>query len=135
MRNFPAFCLGTAMAAAPLTAQAQFNSAAEVKPILQMIVPQWVSVREFNGQDLLYFTLLEVYRCGLEQIRYVINDGKPRVWQTEPCEGDEVFSEIGEDRLPYAEFELGSVQTVRIELIYDDGTVQSESFDRAAIKQ
>lgn len=135
MRNIPALYLGAAMATAPLAAHAQFNSAAEVKPILQMIIPQWVSVREFNGQDLLYFTLLEVYRCGLEQIRYVINDGKPRVWQTEPCEGDEVFSEIGEDRLPYAEFELGSVQTVRIELIFDDGTVQTESYERAAIKQ
>ncbi|MDJ0826824.1 MAG: hypothetical protein QNJ16_15100 [Rhodobacter sp.] len=122
-----------ALAAGP--ALAQFNSAAEVKPILQMIKPQWVSLREFNGQDLLYFTLLEVYRCGLDQIRYVINDGKPAVWETPPCEGDETFSEIPEDRLPYTTFRLGAVDQVRIELTYDDGTVETETYARAAILQ
>jgi hypothetical protein len=116
-----------------LPARAQFDSAAEVKPILQMIKNNWITVREFDGEDLLYFTMLEVYRCGLQQIRYVINDEKPRVWATEPCEGDQTFSEIGADRLPYARFPLGSVQKVRIELTYDDGSVQTESFDRAGI--
>ncbi|MDJ0629482.1 MAG: hypothetical protein QNJ44_14580 [Rhodobacter sp.] len=121
------------MAAFP--AAAQFDSAEQVKPILQMIKPQWVSLREFNGQDLLYFTLLEVYRCGLDQIRYVINDGKPSVWETPPCESDETFSEIPADRLPYATFKLGAVDQVRIELTYDDGTVETETYTRAAIMQ
>ena len=123
------------IACLPLSATAQFNSAAEVKPILQMIIPQWISVREWDGQDVIYFTLLEVYRCGLEQIRYRINGGKPRIWVTEPCEDDATFAEIGEDRLPYAEYPLGSIDEVIIELIFDDGTVQTESFDRAAILQ
>jgi len=121
--------------AAPVTATAQFNTAAEVKPIVQMIVPNWISLREYNGQDLLYFTLLEVYRCGIDQIRYVINDGKPGVWETPPCEGDETFSEIPADRLPYATFKLGAIQKLRIELTFDDGTVQTESYERAAILQ
>ena len=123
------------MAFAPMTAQAQFNSAAEVKPILQMIIPQWVSLREYDGQDLLYFTLLEVYRCGLEQIRYRINGEKPRIWQADPCEDDVTFKEIDENRLPYAEFPLQSVDEVIIELIYDDGTTQVETFPRASILQ
>jgi len=114
-------------------AAAQFNTAAEGKPILEMTKANWISVREFNGQDLLYFTHLEVFRCGLKQIRYVINDGKPSVWKTEPCEGDETFSEIGADRLPYATFPLGSIESVRIELTYDDDTVETETFQRSAI--
>lgn len=120
---------------APMTASAQFNTAAEVKPILQMIVPNWVSVREYNGEDLLYFTLLEVYRCGLTQIRYVVNNGKPQVWKTPPCEGDATFSQIPEGRLPYVAFPLKSLENLRIELSYDDGTVQTESYERAAILQ
>lgn len=117
-----------------LPGEAQMSTAAEVKPILQMTKGNWVAVREYDGQDLLYFTHLEVFRCGLTQIRYVINDGKPSVWQTEPCEGDATFTGIGADRLPYTGFPLGSVQSVRIELTYDDGTVEVESFERAAIK-
>lgn len=120
---------------APQMAAAQFNSAAEVKPILQMIKPQWVALREFNSQDLLYFTILEVYRCGLDQIRYVINDGKPRIWETPPCEGDETFSEIPDDRLPYTEFALGFVTALRIELTYDDGAVEWAEYLREDVLQ
>ncbi len=116
-------------------AVAQFNTAAEVKPILKMIKPQWISLREFNGQDLLYFTMLEVYRCGLDQIRFIINGGKPRVWETEPCEGDQTFSEIGADRLPYTAFDLGSVDRVRIELTYDDGTIEWADYQRGDVLQ
>ena len=121
--------------ALPAASLAQFNTAAEVKPILKMIKPQWVSVREFNGQDLLYFTLLEVYRCGIDQIRYVINDGKPRVWETPPCEGDDAFSKIPEGRLPYATFGVKTVKKVRIELTYDDGTAEWAEYTRKDIKQ
>ena len=135
MKMLKAGLAATVMAFAPMTAQAQFNSAAEVKPILQMIIPQWVSLREYDGQDLLYFTLLEVYRCGLEQIRYRINGEKPRIWQADPCEDDVTFKEIDENRLPYAEFPLQSVDEVIIELIYDDGTTQVETFPRASILQ
>lgn len=131
MRRLMAILL--ACAAGP--AAAQFDTAAEVKPILQMIKPQWISVREFDGKDLVYFTLLEVYRCGLTQIRYIVNDGKPQVWETEPCEGDAVFSEIGEDRLPYAEYPLGHIRKVRIELSYDDGTSEWMEYPRGDVLQ
>ncbi len=135
MNSAKSFLSAVFMAVAPLPVAAQFNSAAEVKPILQMIIPQWVGLREYDGQDLLYFTLLEVYRCGLEQIRYRINGEEPRIWVTEPCEGDATFSEIGEDRLPYAEFQLRSVDEVIIELIFDDGTMQTETYPRDSILQ
>ena len=114
-------------------AAAQMQTTAEVKPILQITKGNWIAVREYDGQDLLYFTHLEVFRCGLEQIRYVINEGKPSVWETPACAGDETFSEIAADRLPYAVFPDKSVKSVRIELTYDDGTVETESFERGAI--
>ena len=81
----------------------------------------------------LVFSVLTVFRCGLNQIRYVINDGKPSVWATESCEGDETFSEIGADHLPYATFPLKSVDSVRVELTYDDGTVETETYPRDSI--
>lgn len=116
-----------------LPASAQFNTAAEVKPILQMIKPQWISLREYGGQDLLYFTILEVYRCGLDGIFYAVNGGPPVAWLTPPCPGDQTFAEIPEGRLPYVVFPLGSVETVRIEVVYDDGTVEMGEYERGAV--
>ena len=135
MNTIKSILIAVAMVVAPLPATAQFNSASEVKPILQMIIPNWIGLREYDGQDLLYFTLPEVYRCGLEQIRYRINEEEPRIWVTEPCEGDETFSEIGEDRLPYVELPFQSVDEVIVELIFDDGTTQTETYSRGSILQ
>jgi hypothetical protein len=126
--------LAAVMLLLALPAAAQMDTAAQVKPILQMIKPQWISVREYNGQDLLYFTLLEVYRCGLDQISYAVNGGDPVVWVTPPCAGDETFSEIPADRLPYVAFPLGSVETVRIEVMYDDGTSEVGAYERGDIE-
>lgn len=122
--------LALAMAVFGAPAAAQFDSSEQVKPILKMIKPQWISLREYDGNDLIYFTMLEVYRCGIEQIRYIINDGKPKVWETEPCDGDEVFSKIGEDRLPYAVLPYQSIERLRIELTYDDGTIEWAEYSR-----
>jgi len=121
--------------ATPLLA-ANFTTAAEVKPILGATKANWVAVREFNGQDLLYFTHLEAWRCGLDQIRYFVNDGKPRVWETEPCYDDTNTPnaiKMPDGHLPYTVLPLGSVYSVTVEITYDDGTRESETFERAAI--
>ena len=57
------------------------------------------------------------------------------MWETEPCEDDEVFSGIGEDRLPYAAFPLKSVDKVRIELTYGDGTTEWGEYLRDDVLQ
>jgi len=117
------------------SAAAGFTTAAEVKPILNATKANWVAVREFNGQDLLYFTHLESWRCGLDQIRYFVNEGKPQVWDTEPCYEDTAAPNAMklEGRLPYTELPLGSVETVTIEVTYDDGSIETATFERGAI--
>lgn len=118
----------------PLLA-ANFTTAVEVKPILGATKANWVAVREFEGQDLLYFTHLEAWRCGLDQIRYFVNDGKLNVWETEPCYENTPTPNamILEDHLPYTVLPLGSLDSVTVEITYDDGTIESEAFERAAI--
>jgi hypothetical protein len=123
----------TTLATLPVHAQ---TTTAEVKPILTMIKGMWVAVREYDGNDLLYFTMLESYRCGLDGVKYGINsDVADQVWEQETCYVDEAAPNAMkmEDGLPFITLELGSVESVIIEITYDDGTTDTETYERKAI--
>lgn len=123
------------LALAGPAAASSFTTAAEVRPILMATKGNWVAVREYNGQDLLYFTHLESWRCGLDQIRYFVNEGKPRLRASEPCyEGTNTPNALKlEGQLPYDVHELGAIRSVTVEITLDDGEVMRETFERAAI--
>lgn len=118
------------------TAQGKFLTAAEVKPILTATKGNWIAVREFNGQDLLYFTHLLAWRCGLSTVSYAINSDDPtNDWPLTACNEDSPTpAAIGEDQLIYSTHPLGSVQTVTVRLTYDDDTTDQMTFERKAIQ-
>jgi hypothetical protein len=127
-----AIMLGLAL---PALAQAPFMSSAEVKPIMELTKGSWVAVREYDGQDLVYFTHLEAMRCGIQSVRYGINVPEPDTdWVLAECDRSLPNpNEIAADHVIYATLELGSVQTVVVELTFDDGSVLLETFERAAV--
>lgn len=54
----------------------------QMKQILNMTKNNWVSFRDFNGKQLIYFTHLESYTCGIKEVRYSINsDDLDKVWE------------------------------------------------------
>lgn len=118
------------------TPSGKFLTATETKPILTATKGNWVAVREFNGQDLVYFTHLLSWRCGLYEINYAINNGPMQSWPMPVChaEGPSPNAITEADGLPYISLELGSVQNINVEILYDDLSVDSASFDRAAVK-
>lgn len=135
MRRIAQLFLTGLIAVAPLTAMA-FTTAAEVKPILTATKGNWVAVREFDGNDLLYFTHLESWRCGLSGVEYSVNsDALDQVWTLETCYEDEAAPNAmkEEGRLPYITLPLGSVETITIRLLYDDDTTDDAAFERGAI--
>ncbi len=134
-KSFAIIAILTALPTATL-AGGYGMTAAEVKPILEMTKGNWVAVREFNGQDLVYFTHLESWRCGLEGVKFGINGGEPtQVWSLEECYEDEAAPNAMkmEDGLPYFQLPLNMVKPLIIEVTFDDGTVMTESFERNAI--
>lgn len=95
-------------------------------------------MREFNGQDYIYFTHLMAWRCGLWDIRYGIN-GAPanNVVAMEPC--NEEFAQPNvmvdlENFQPYVIYPLGAVESVYVEIVFDDGTSDFAQFDRADVR-
>lgn len=113
-----------------------FTTAAEVKPILQATKANWVALRDYDGNDLLYFTHLESWRCGLAQVRFSVNStAATRVWEMEPCyEGTAQPNVLKlEDHLPYIVIPQGMTNTVSVVVVYDDGTEDRADFERKAI--
>ncbi len=110
----------------------QFTTAAEVRPILDATRSNWIAVREYDGRDLLYFTHLLAWRCGLEGIYYRVNDGPEQRWNAEPCHEGEAQPNAmtSADHLPFIGFPLGSIQTVEVRLVYDDGGESTARFER-----
>jgi len=114
-----------------------FTTAAEVKPILQATKPQWVAVRSYDGQDLLYFTNLLSWRCGVSEIFYAVNGGDMVPFQAEPC-----YMDSAQPNALKAEsldsilvmFAPGSVQTVSVNVIFDDGTSDQAHYERKMIE-
>lgn len=114
-----------------------FTTAAEVKPILTATKPQWIVVREWDGQDLIYFTNLLAWRCGVESVAYGVNGAAPdTALVIEPCyEGEAQPNALKMDQgvLPYVTHDLSSVQTIAVKVIYDDGSTDIADYARAAV--
>ena len=138
--SLTAICLALAGAtAAAQTAEPQvpsgkFTTAVEVKPILTATKGNWVAVREYDGRDLVYFTHLLAWRCGLVGLRFGLNDGPMVSFPLPACDVDAASpNALPSDGLPYLGFGLKSVDSVQVEITYDDQTVDTASFARQAI--
>lgn len=93
----------------------------QTKKILTMTQSSWIAFRDYNGQQLVYFTHLEAWKCGLKQVRYGLN-GQPldQVWPLDDCDLSQPNSIAKEH--PYLSFPLRSITSIDVELIYSDNT-------------
>lgn len=118
----------------PQVPTGNFTTAIEVKPILSMTKQNWVAVRLYEGNDLVYFTHLLAWRCGLWEIRYSINsDETLQSFPMEPCHEETAQPNAMTNVvnfLPYITLPPESVETIYVELVFDDGTTDFAVFTR-----
>ena len=117
------------------TPTGKFTTAAEISQILGLTKANWVAVREWQGEDLIYVTHLWAWRCGLVQIELGVNGAPLEVWPLPECHIDTAQPNtiIESDGFPYRKFSLKSVENIDVRVILDDLTVQSASFIRKEV--
>lgn len=116
-----ALCLPLALAPIGSTASAQGMPPEQIKQILDLTKANWVSFRDWQGQELIYFTHLESWKCGIDYVFYGLNDDPiEQEWQLEACHPDNQ-NVVLKDK-PYLELPLGSAQSISVQLIFKDGT-------------
>jgi len=97
---------------------------AQMKQILNMTKNSWVSYRDFNGKQLIYFTHLESYRCGIKSVKYSINsEALDQEWVLQPCDPKNPMAVTTEK--PYISLDLKTAHSIAIQLTFIDDT-QSE---------
>ncbi len=93
----------------------------QMKPILEMTRDNWVSFRDYDGKQWIYFTHLEMYTCGIKEVRYSINsDLLDEVYTLQPCDPANPMSMTKAD--PYITMPPGTAESISVKLIYADGS-------------
>jgi hypothetical protein len=123
------------LVADPQTPTGKFTTAVEVKPILNATKGNWVAVREYNGSDLLYVTHLWGWRCGLSAMAISVNNEPMQNWPLPPCHMKYTTPNaiLEEDGQPYLKMRLGAVETIEIQIVYDDLSMDSARFERGNV--
>lgn len=127
----------TQLEAEPQTPTGRFTTATEVKPILGATKAAWISVREFNGQDLVYVTQVWSWRCGLVEMRVGLNGDEPEIWPLPACHEDQPSPNAIQDGdgLPFRGFPQGFVEQVEVLLTFDDLSTDRAVYDGNGVLQ
>ena len=103
-------------------AQSPVPSVAVVKQVLKLSRNQWIQFRNYNGRQLVYFTLFVTYKCGLKEIRYSVNSADlDKQFPLPECVPFVPYN-IGPNDKIYLTFDPGTAKMVSVQLVFDDDT-------------
>ncbi|MEA1952907.1 MAG: hypothetical protein U9O24_00755 [Campylobacterota bacterium] len=92
----------------------------QMKQILNITQNSWVSFRDFNGKQLIYFTHLESYTCGIKEVHYSINsDDLNKTWELQPCDSKNPMAITKE--LIYLTMPLDTAKSIAVQITFIDG--------------
>jgi hypothetical protein len=124
------------LVAEPQTPTGKFTTATEVKPILTATKANWVGLRDYGGNDLVYVTHLWAWRCGLSAMAMSINDGPMKDVPLPECHLEYASPNaiLEGDGLPYMTYPQGSVERITVQVIYDDLSQDTATFSGNEIR-
>lgn len=122
--------LPSGLVAEDQTPTGKFTTAVEIKPILTATKGNWVALRDYGGNDLVYVTHLWAWRCGLAAMAISINDGPMKNLPLPECHLEYATPNavLEQDGLPYLTYPQGSVQRISVQIVYDDLSTDVASF-------
>jgi hypothetical protein len=122
--------------AEPQIPTGKFTTATEVKPILTATKANWVGLRDYGGNDLVYVTHLWAWRCGLSAMALSINDGPMKDIPLPECHLEYASPNaiLEGDGLPYLTYPQGSVERITVQIIYDDLSHDTATFSGSQIR-
>ncbi|MCA9704918.1 MAG: hypothetical protein KDK70_03600 [Myxococcales bacterium] len=92
------------------------------KKALEMMPTAWVSLRDYDGKLLIYWTMLITYRCGLETVEYGLDTMTPDAsYDPGECDPKNPYEVTGDPTRIYQELPL-TTKFVSVRLVYSDGT-------------
>ena len=95
----------------------------QVKTILDATRDSWIAFRDFNGRQLIYFTQIISWHCGLKEIRYALNCTDLGERFPVPACNELLPNNIGSDDKIYLDMAPGSVSRLAVQLVFDDDSV------------
>lgn len=102
--------------------QSRVMPLAQVKAIMQQTRSNWLSFRNYGGRQLIYFSHIISWHCGISEIRYSINstalDRRFPVPKCNPALPNNIASG---DKI-YLDLPPASARTVSVQIVYEDGS-------------
>lgn len=95
---------------------------AQIKTIMDATKNSWLAFRVYSGRQLIYFTQIISWHCGLSEIRYSLNGTDLDKRFPVPKCNPHLPNNIGQNDKIYLEFKPNTVKTVAVQLIYDDAS-------------
>ena len=85
--------------------------------------------------SLLYVTHIWGWRCGLKAMAISVNGETMQNWPLPPCHMKFTTPNaiLEDDGLPYLRLKLGAVQTIDIQIVYDDLSMDAARFERGNV--
>ncbi len=120
-RYMRVFLLFPVLLALAIPAHAQNPLLGQEKRVLSLTKGNWAHFRDYGGNQLIYFTHLESFRCGIQGVRYSLNgDALDRVWRLQPC--DPLKPHHITTNRPYITLPPGSARSISVQLTFEDGS-------------